>query len=129
VSKFEDIASSSSSSSREKKPFTNYSKDLRLIPDGPAVYTPSAPLGRGDETKKNCSRIKLTPYSTAGLNGTTSKTLGITDKTVMSTIRSKHAIDCGKIKFNEYGIDLPADHKDYWKHKKLYDAIANDYNY
>ncbi|XP_025204224.1 problable inactive peptidyl-prolyl cis-trans isomerase-like 6 [Melanaphis sacchari] len=109
--------------SQENIPFMDYSKQLRLPG---SISIPSAPSICKDGTKKKHSLIKLTPYST-GFNGTTNK-LHKTDET-KSTIKSKQHTDaCSKIRIDkndEYGINLPINHKNYWKYKKIYDVISN----
>ncbi|XP_060836233.1 probable inactive peptidyl-prolyl cis-trans isomerase-like 6 [Rhopalosiphum padi] len=114
MSKIKDFAQS-----QENIPFKDYSKLPGSIPSAPSICK--------DEIKKH-SLIKLTPYY-IGFNGTTSNIHKI-DKTML-TIKSKqpkHTGACSKIKIDKnvkYGINLPTNHKDYWKYKKIYNCIAN----
>ncbi|XP_022169316.1 uncharacterized protein LOC111033050 [Myzus persicae] len=116
-----------SASPQETEPLiiADYSKSKRSGQQRTGSLTiPSAPSSCKDETKRKHSLIKLTPYS-AGFNATSGRMLG-TEK--MSAIKSKRSGACGAISIDKkakYGIDLSADHKDYWKYKKIYDGIAN----
>jgi len=123
MNKIEDLASP-----QETKTLINVnncSKSTKLRPGSMTI--PRAPSSCIDETKKKYSVIKLMPYYSAGFNGTVSRILG-TEK--VSKIKSKRAgarsaIAMSFDKNAKYGINLPADHKDYWKYKKIYDAIVN----
>jgi len=119
MGKIEDLASP-----QETKTSINvdYSKRSRLRPGSMAI--PSAPSSCKGETKKTYSLIKLMPYS-AGFNEIVSRIVGTEQ---ISTIKSKRVGARSKISIDKnvkYGIGLPADHKDYWKHKKIYDSIVN----
>jgi len=112
-------------SSKETKTLINvdHSKRSRLRPVSIAI--PSAPSSCKDKTKKTYSLIKLMPY-TSGFNETAVSRIVGTEK--VSTIKSKcvgarstMSID----KTAKYGIGLPADHKNYWKYKKIYVSIVN----
>jgi len=113
-----------SASPQETKPLidVDYSKRSKLRVGSMTI--PSAPSSCKDEMKRKYSLIKLKPYS-AGFNETASRILG-TEK--ISTIKSKRASACSAISIDKnakYGVNLSADHKDYWKYKKIYDSIAD----
>ncbi|XP_060879390.1 probable inactive peptidyl-prolyl cis-trans isomerase-like 6 [Metopolophium dirhodum] len=119
MSKIEDSASPQETKSLIVVDYSKRSK-LRLG----SMTIPSAPSSCKDETKRKYSLIKLKPYS-AGFNETASRILG-TEK--ISTIKSKRASACSATsigKNTKYGVNLSADHKDYWKYKKIYDGIAD----
>lgn len=120
MGKIENLASP-----QETKTLINvdYSKPSRLLRPG-SMAIPSAPSSCKDETKKTYSLIKLMPYST-GFNEIVSQMVGTEQ---ISTIKSKCVGARSKISIDKnvkYGIGLPADHKDYWKYKKIYDSIVN----
>jgi len=118
MDKIEDLASP-----QETKPLiVDYSRRSRLRPGSMTIL--SAPSNCKEEPKRKYSLIKLKPYS-AGFNETTSQILGIEK---MSTVKSKRAGACSALSIDKnakYGVNLSANHKDYWKYKKIYDSIAN----
>ncbi|CAI6368930.1 unnamed protein product [Macrosiphum euphorbiae] len=113
-----------SASPQETKPLIDedYSKRSKLRLGSMTI--PSAPSSCKDETKRKHSLIKLKPYS-AGFNETASRILETVGTENISTIKSEacSAISIGKN--TKYGVNLPANHKYYWKYKKIYDGIAD----
>lgn len=119
MGKIEDLASP-----QEIKPLIgDYSKRSRLRPGSMTIL--GAQSSCKDETKRKYSLIKLKPYST-GFNETASQILETENN--MSTVKSKSAGACSVVSIDKnakYGVNLSADHKNYWKYKKIYDCIAN----
>jgi len=105
--------------SKETKKLTNYTRDSKH--SNSLSITPSI-RSNWDRTKYE-KLIKLPNYN-VDLNVGNSTTVNPTHRIYRKFLVKSKTTNTSKTSTKLYGVHLPVNHKDYWKHKHIYESIT-----
>lgn len=99
--------------SKETKKLKNYTKDSK--------HSDSYILNIRSNWNEKLTKL---PYYNLNLNDGTSTTITPTNRLYRNLLIKSKPTNINEISTKTYGVHLPMKHKDYWKHKHIYESIT-----